>query len=173
MKCWAVRKMLSLYVGDKDLPFFHTHMREHIERCSRCSHLYHQYCVSQKALQSLKQLAPPNEVFTGYWEVLQKRFDKEPLSLAFIPLWRRVWIPAGAATLLLFMCFYTFWQAMPDIFSPTISRQFSHPTHSNLFLPSRISVLRAYEHTSFRIPGLIREYQLNEVHPIEKREASF
>ena len=189
MKCWLIQKLLPLYVGGDDLPIFRASIAKHIEKCSTCRENYQKHLASQRSLRILKNLAPPENIFQGFWEEIQTTIT--PNHPKPIALWRRIAVPLASAALVLFAIVFFVLQ----FFSYDLNSRYIQGKNVGTFKkilskykktktndPSQIEKAEKKSTQSIKyVPGpcLIplnmdeQDYELNTAEPVKPKNTSF
>lgn len=182
MQCWAVQKFLPLYVGDDDLPLLTTTISKHLENCPACCQVYQKFKASQKALQQLQHIQLPPSCSQIPWQAIQQKISdtttQYPTVDFLYPFQLKVWIQVGAAAVLVIACLLWFWQDLvkskPDLPATVFISKSSptdHSSHSpaNSMLPGAAREATVNASMFLNLPM----YELNEVLPLSKQDASF
>ena len=74
MICWAIRKVIPLYISEKDF-FFGKSVENHINNCLYCKKNYDQYCNLQNVVSQKNDV--PKEILNGYWDKIYSEISKE------------------------------------------------------------------------------------------------
>jgi anti-sigma factor RsiW len=178
MQCWAVQKFLPLYVGDNDLPLLSTAIGKHLENCPACRQTYQQYQTSQKSLQQLKHIHLSQAYAQIPWQTIQQAVAEPSVRPTLInSLNIKLWIPLGAATVVVLACLLWFWQEVvkrDTDFPPAVLMTKSLPSGHLPRIPTKSSLPdAAMDPRSISTFLNLPMYELNEVLPLSKRDASF
>ena len=183
MKCWAIQKLLPLCIGEIGPTFLQNQINKHVEECSACKEVYHQYLISQEALRSLEKDPVPPTLFDGYWEEIAARIKAEQ-PLVVLQKSFGLFRPALMFTLVLLVASFVVavkWKPLQQMLlaDPTINRSKStekpkDATSSKLF----VTIPDLFPHSeSFLLnqpaPDTLIEYDLEQVKPLNAKDASF
>ncbi len=180
MNCWAVQKLLPLYVGESDLPIGSKTIKRHLKNCSACNQIYQEYLIPKKVLKELKNPDLPVDFFASSWdkiysEISQPQEFAEPKTRLQPIEWKLLWQPAFAIVLLslsIVMLYGNFSIQEPS-FSISPVANTSSFFNKEKASPSFNSTWEAKSETLPVVLNNFVEYHLEQVKPLETQDASF
>ena len=181
MNCWAVQKLLALYVGESDLPIGSKTIKRHLKNCSACNQVYQKYLNSKKVLEKLKHPDLPEDFFSSSWEKIYSEISQstEIISpeIRFPSIKENfIWKPVFAVVLFSLGFFL-----LQENFSSKDTSFLISPVAntSSFFNKEKISIPSfpyTWEENKESFPIILQsftEYHLEQVKPLETQDASF
>ena len=176
MNCWAVQKLLALYVGESDLPICTKSIKRHLENCSACNQIYQGYLVPQKILSHLKHPDLPVDFFDFSWEKINSEISQPSKKAKFKTAeWKLLWQPSFAIVLFTLSVFLLYENFSPKETFFTISPAANTPAFMGKEKISA-SVPSLWEGKKESMSVVLQsfvEYNLEQVKPLETQDASF
>lgn len=180
MKCWAVQKLLALYVGESDLPIGSKSIQRHLENCSACNQIYQEYLIPKKALSDLKKPDLPIDFFASSWEKIYSEISQPPEKIKVktkLPALEWQWLKQPALALVL-ICLSVF--VFYENFSPKAAFPQISPVANTSPSMSKEKIAMPFpnlwEKKTESMPVVLQsfvEYHLEQVKPLETQDASF
>lgn len=177
MKCWAIKKILPLYVGESDFPLFSNRISAHIKKCSACSQLHNQYLHNRNVLKKVQEPMIPQQYMIGFWDELESRIahEQQQKNPFFLPLLKQCGVAVAATLLIVGSAFFI--TDYTNLFKDT-------PAKPNFARYSKtpktpLKLLKKFPKASEKSNVILfknendTEYKLDEVKLLKSNDASF
>ena len=185
IKCWAIQKLIPLFIQKDDSSLGHNHFFQHISCCPSCEKAYQTFQRPFTLLKKNRQLELPEELFEGYWDEIYSEITSKHKAIRYKPGWslRPMLKPAFIAVAGVLLCMFLLFQDNSLIHQKISISGIRHP------IPSRNVKKMLDKKILTNLPCIVKEpntillknsndsetveYQLDQVMPLNSKDASF